>query len=86
MINVEYYRHFNSLPASGKFCHLLITFANSLDPDQARHSAGIPEKLVSKKAAGENKSWKDYPACIELTVDLSRLEDLLLWECMFFSH
>ena len=26
---------FNSLPASGYFCHLLITFANSLDPDQA---------------------------------------------------
>ena len=25
----------NSLPASGNFCHLLITFANSLDPDQA---------------------------------------------------
>ena len=27
---------FISLPASGNFCHLLITFANSLDPDQAR--------------------------------------------------
>ena len=26
---------FNSLPTSGNFCHLLITFANSLDPDQA---------------------------------------------------
>ena len=25
-----------SLPASGYYCHLLITFANSLDPDQAR--------------------------------------------------
>ena len=25
---------FNSLPASGKFYHLLITFANSFDPDQ----------------------------------------------------
>ena len=24
----------NSCPASGDFCHLLITFANSLDPDQ----------------------------------------------------
>ena len=24
---------FNSFPASGDFCHLLITFANSLDPD-----------------------------------------------------
>ena len=27
---------FNSLPASGDLCYLLITFANSLDPDQAR--------------------------------------------------
>ena len=25
---------FNSLPASGDLCHLLITFTNSLDPDQ----------------------------------------------------
>ena len=30
----------NSLPASGKFCHLLIIFANSLDPDQARQNVG----------------------------------------------
>ena len=29
----------NSLPANGQFCHL-ITFANSLDPDQARHNVG----------------------------------------------
>ena len=28
---------FNSLPASSDFCHLLITLANSLDPDQALH-------------------------------------------------
>ena len=27
---------FNSLPASGDFCRLLITLANSLDPDQDR--------------------------------------------------
>ena len=31
---------FNSLPASGDFCHLLIALANSLDPDQARHFVG----------------------------------------------
>ena len=30
----------NSLPARGDFCCLLITFANSLDPDQARQNAG----------------------------------------------
>ena len=29
---------FNSLPSSGDFCHLLITFANSLDPDQAQQN------------------------------------------------
>ena len=30
----------NSFPASGDFCCLLITFANSLDPDQARQKVG----------------------------------------------
>ena len=32
--------HLNSLLASGDFCHLLITFANSLDPDQDRQIVG----------------------------------------------
>ena len=31
----------NSLLASSKFCHLLITFANSLDPDQDRQNVGL---------------------------------------------
>ena len=31
---------FNSLPASGNFCHLLITLANILDPDQAGQNVG----------------------------------------------
>ena len=31
---------FNSLPASGNVCHLLITFANRLDQDQARQNVG----------------------------------------------
>ena len=31
---------FHSLPARGDFCCLLITFANSLDPDQARQNVG----------------------------------------------
>ena len=30
---------FNSLPASGDFCYLLIIFANNLDPDQAQQNA-----------------------------------------------
>ena len=29
-----------TLSASGNFCHLLITFANSLDPDQAQQNVG----------------------------------------------
>ena len=29
-----------TLPTSGNFCHLLITFANSFDPDQARQNVG----------------------------------------------
>ena len=31
---------FNSLPVSGEFCNLLITFANSFDPDQDRQIVG----------------------------------------------
>ena len=31
---------FNSLPASGEFCRLLITFPSSLDPDQDRQNVG----------------------------------------------
>ena len=31
----------NSLPASNDFCHLLITLANSSDPDQARQNVGL---------------------------------------------
>ena len=29
---------FNSLPASGNFCHLLTTFANSLDQDKVQQN------------------------------------------------
>ena len=32
---------FNSLLSRGDFCCLLITFANSLDPDQARQNVGL---------------------------------------------
>ena len=31
---------FNSLPTRGDFCCLLITFANSLDPDKAQQNVG----------------------------------------------
>ena len=36
-------------PACGDFCHLLITFANSLDPDQAQQIVGPdldPNRLI----------------------------------------
>ena len=36
---------FNSFPASGDFCRLLITFANSLNPDQARQDGRSESKL-----------------------------------------
>ena len=29
-----------TLPVSGEFCCMLISFANSLDPDQARQNVG----------------------------------------------
>ena len=32
--------HFNSPLASRQYCQLLITFANSLDPDQDRRNVG----------------------------------------------
>ena len=35
-VNFKGGNSFNSLPASGDFCHPLITSANSLDPDQDR--------------------------------------------------
>ena len=38
--NVRILCLFNSLHASGHFCPLLITFANSLDPYQARQNVG----------------------------------------------
>ena len=33
-------KHFNSFHSSAGFRHLLITFANSLDPDQDRQNVG----------------------------------------------
>ena len=62
----------NSLPASGDVCHLLKTFANSLDPDQAWinvgpiwiqnvwHSDGIPEKFFWKKKIIHRRQKKKH--------------------------
>ena len=45
-----HYLTINSYLASSAFCHLLITFSNSLDPDQDRHNQDrvtlcIPERI-----------------------------------------
>ena len=58
---------FNSLPARGDFCCLLITFANSLDPDQARQMSSLAGKefntnqlvyyFLAKTLAKVNFTW-----------------------------
>ena len=74
----------NSFLASGNFCHLLISFANRLDPEQdgqrwfwsgsKRFDTLIEflnffvEKLHLKKVREHNKSMKNFPACKELKV------------------
>ena len=40
ILNQNILSFLNSFPASGDFCRLLITFANSLDLDQARQNVG----------------------------------------------
>ena len=50
---LKFFMVVNSFPGSGYFCHLLITFANSLDQDQADliwiqtvwHADIIPERF-----------------------------------------
>ena len=58
----------NCFLASGELCHLLITFANSLYPDQDQHdispeldcnSDGVPERFLKKKVCFEKKSADD---------------------------
>ena len=62
----------------GHFCRLLITFANSLDPDQYRQNISpdlnpnsltlivLLKELLFKKSAVDNKNMKIYPACEKL--------------------
>ena len=64
---------FTVLLASDDFCHLLITFANSLDQDIGRYWSNPFDTLIKfqkelfekKKSADDNKSMKYYPACKE---------------------
>ena len=65
-----------------QICRLLLTFANSLDPDQAQHNfqSYLEPKMVDtqmvffflkkkskKKSEDNNNKMKNYPACKELT-------------------
>ena len=67
------------LLADGDFFHLLITFANSLNPDQDQQNVGFAfyslivfqKKLFEtvnfeKKSADNNKTMKYYPVSKEL--------------------
>ena len=62
-------------------CRLLITFANSLDPDQDQQNVGpdldpsclcrthFLEKVnFEKQSAGDKENMKNYPACKELNI------------------
>ena len=69
-----------SIPTIGDFCHLLVTFTNSLVPDKklgliwmetVLHSDFIFEKLfLKKKQSADDKSMQDYPVlkCLIITI------------------
>ena len=73
----EEYGAFISFPVSCDFCQLLITFANSLDPAQARQNVGsgsklfdtlmvylkVLKKLILKINPQMTKKMQNYPAC-----------------------
>ena len=65
-------------------CRLLITFANSLDPDQEQQNVGPDldlnclcrthfffKKLNVKMSADDKENMKNYPACKELNISQS---------------
>ena len=55
---------FNSLPTRGDFCCLLITFANSLDPDQSRSGSKLFDTLmVPKKSSIQNVKYGTIIKC-----------------------
>ena len=45
---MEHLSHFNSFLASGDFCRLLITFTNSLDPDQNDVGSDLDPKRLTR--------------------------------------
>ena len=66
-----------------QICRLLLTFANSLDPDLAQHNfqLNLEQKMFDthiifsfgKKSEDDNNKMKNYPACKELTYLLERV-------------
>ena len=66
-----------------QICRLLLTFANSLDPDQAQHNfqSNLEQNMfdthmvfffLKKKSEDDDNKMKNYPACKELTYLLER--------------
>ena len=68
-----------------QICPLLLTFANSLDPDQAHHNfhlSYLEQKMFDtqmvfffmkkKNKSEDDNKMKNYPACKELTYILER--------------
>ena len=47
-MRMEHLSHFKSFLASGYFCRLLITFANSLDPDQNDVGSDLDPKRLTR--------------------------------------
>ena len=75
------------MPASSEFCHLLTSFANSLDLNQAQQNIKSdlgqkeldPLKVFLKnflKSSRRQKFTKNYPACKEIMFFFRVVQDL----------
>ena len=88
---VSFLSNFNSFPASGYFCRLLIIFANSLDPDQARGLIWIQlfdMLMVFLKDFFEKVNLKKRnPQTTKKHAKLpGKQKDLLMFACTRISH
>ena len=83
------YEHFNSFFSSGHFSRLLKPLQTIWDQTRADNmsvliwiqlldSDSVPEKLLLKKSADDNKSMKNYEACRYLNV----LSTNVSWACL----
>ena len=78
----------NSLSTSGEFCHLLMIFANILDPDQAQKNIGpdldpicltccyfrknILKEVVLKNICRQQKSHEKLPSMQKVNCDTQK--------------